>query len=125
MKFYVAARWGLREEVRDIYKKIEEGGHEITEDWTVREGVRPYSQHPKLSREYSISDVEGVRDCDVFVLLSDKAGTGIHTELGTAILSNIERDKPKIYVIGDHLDMSMFFFHSSVNRSRNIDAVLE
>lgn len=125
MKFYIASRFGLREKVRVIYQRIQQKGYQISSDWTTHKPVKPYSQNPEISKEYAVDDIQGVRDCDVFVLLSDQAGTGMYAELGAAILSNLEHGKPDIYVIGEYNDRSMFFFHPAVKRRETLDQVLD
>ncbi|MEK6830093.1 MAG: hypothetical protein AABY15_08315 [Nanoarchaeota archaeon] len=68
--------------------------------------------------------MEGARKSDVFILLTDEAGTGIHSELGGAIDHCLLFKKPIIYVVGKHLDSSMFFFHPCVKRRATIDDVI-
>lgn len=126
MKFYVAARFDMKEEVRDIYRKLEKKGHEIIADWTLHKPIQPYGEHKKLAKEYAIEDVNAVRDCDVFVLISNEGGsTGTYVELGVAIESNIANGKPKIYVIGEFNSNVLFYFHPCVNRRDSVDEVLD
>jgi len=120
MKFYIAARFALKDLVREIYRKIQERGHEVIGDWTVHKETKPYDQNLELAREYAIEDIDSARNCDCLVLVSDSAGTGMYAELGVAISSYLERGKPMIYVIGDNRARSMFFFHPSVNRKFSI-----
>ena len=102
-----------------------EKGHEITADWTSHKTIKPYEDNQEIAQEYSIEDIDGVRGSDIFILISDQAGTGMHTELGAAIISNLDKGKPKIYVIGDYTSRSMFYFHPSVNRRKSIKEVLD
>ena len=125
MKFYIVARFRLKEVVRDIHKQLQKRGHEIVADWTTHLEAKPYDENIGLARQYSIEDINGAKSCDVFIILSDEAGTNVYGELGAAIVSHLEHGKPKIYVIGDHTARSMFYFHPSVNRRRTIDEVLE
>ncbi len=125
MKVYIAARFNKKQEVRHLYSKFKKLGHEIAADWTLHKLIKPYENNVKIAREYSVEDINAVRNCDVFILLSDEAGTGMYVELGAAISSNLEHGKPKIYVVGDHISRSMFYFHPSVNRRKTIDEVLE
>ncbi len=126
MRFYVAAKWLLKDEVREIYRKIQEKGHEITEDWTKHPFIKPYDVNQELSEELSVKDMDGVRNSDVFVLLTDKDGVNMYVEFGMAIISHLHKKKPKrIYVIGNNLGRSMFFFHPSVRRRKTIEEVLE
>ncbi len=125
MKIYIAARFGKKQEVRNLYELLKERGHEITLDWTTHEFIKPFEDNQEIAEKYSVEDIEGVRNSDVFILLTDEAGTGMYVELGAAIFSNIEFGKPKIYVIGEYTSRSMFYFHPSVNRRKSIEEVLE
>ncbi|MFH1308237.1 MAG: hypothetical protein ABIH72_05270 [archaeon] len=46
-------------------------------------------------------------------------------ELGAAILSSVRFGKPLIYVVGDNLGRSIFYYHPSVKLVKNIAQVLE
>ncbi len=125
MKFYIASRTARTGEVRRIYDLLKNRGHEITVDWTLQNISRPYATNARQAREHSIQDIQGVRDSDIFVLISDRAGTGMYTELGVAISSHIDKRKPIIYIIGNHLDKSIFYFHPSINIRHKIEQVIE
>lgn len=125
MKFYVVAGFILRDEVKKLNRVIREHGHEIVHDWTEHEKLEhTFNRVSSLAKEYALLDVDGVRDSEVFVLLSGKYGVGHHTELGVAISSYLDHGKPEIYVIGNHWEESMFFFHPAVKRRKTIEEVL-
>lgn len=125
MKIYIAARFDKKEEVRGLQKLLSEKGHEITADWTLHKPIKPYNENSEIAKDYATEDVNGAKDCDVFMLLTDEAGTGMYVELGVAILSHLQSGKPKIYAVGEHISRSMFYFHPSVNRRENIGQVLK
>ena len=125
MTFYVASRFGNKEFVRKIYEILQSKGHSITADWTQHKSIKPYDQNASMCGNYAIEDIGGVKDCDVFILVSGEGGTGMHTELGVAILSHILFGKPKIYVAGEHNKNSMFYYHPSVKRMEKIEYVFE
>ncbi|MFH1500888.1 MAG: hypothetical protein ABIE22_02980 [archaeon] len=124
MKFYISAKWQLIEEVREIYKLLKEKGHEITEDWTLHNSVKPYDKDVEISKNYAIKDMQGVLNSDVYILLSDDKGIGKYVELGAAIASNILCGKPIIYVIGSLNNQSQFYLHPSINLRKNFKEVL-
>lgn len=124
MKIYIAARFNKKQEVLSLHERFQKLGHEIVADWTLHKPIKPYENNPETAREYSIEDVDAARNCDIFILMTDESGTGMYVELGAAISSNLEHEKPKIYVIGEYTSRSMFYFHPSVNRRKNIDEVL-
>lgn len=124
-RVYIASRFDRKQEVVELCKRFKKLGYEISVDWTVHEPIKPYEDNIAHARQYSIEDMRGIIGCDLFVLLTDKEGTGIYAELGAAIFSNLEHGKPKIYVVGDYLSNCMFYFHPSVNRRKTIDEVIK
>lgn len=125
MRFYIAARFGRRDEVRKIHKTLLDKGHEFLSTWVEQDQIKPYDKYPNKARKRAIKSIDAAKDCDIFVLLSDEAGTGMYVELGTAIMSNLLKGKPKIYIVGNYLNRSMFFFHPIVKRKKSIEDVLE
>lgn len=125
MKIYIAGRTTQREEVKrynDIFAKM----GLIVLDWTLNKNTKPYLEHPDLVKKYSISDLNHVRECDVFVmLLNEVPGTGQTTELGAAIISNSFHKKKRIYIVGEHLDKNMFYFHPSIVQKRTMEEVIK
>jgi len=125
MKIYIAARFDKKQEIQNLHKRLQKLGHEITDDWTLHKQAKPYNKNMDISRKYSVEGINAARNCDVFIILSDEAGTGMYVELGAAISSNLEHGKPNIYVVGGYTSRSMFYFHPSINRRKTIDEVLK
>jgi len=125
MKIYIASRFHKKEEVKKLYKLFRDKGHKISSDWTLHKRIKPYKENQEMASKYAIEDVEGVKDSDIFIMISDNTGTGLYTELGVAIASCVEFGKPKIYIIGDYKDRFMFHFHPSINLKNNIEEVLK
>ncbi len=125
MKIYIAARFGEKERVQDLYKKFQDKGHEISIDWTTHKSIKPYEDHPGLACSYSVEDINGAKNCDVFIILTDEAGTGMYVELGIAIASNLERGKPDIYAVGEFNSRCMFYFYPSIKCVNSIEDVLK
>ena len=127
MKVYIASRFPDREKVRNVMELFRKNGHEITVDWTKHKafGDKGFVENEKVAEKYAIEDIEGVRNSDVFVLLTTAdIGAGMHTELGVAILSNILFGKPRIFVVGEHLNNCLFYFHPVVERRKSVEEVL-
>jgi len=127
MKVYVASRFSNREKVKNVMELFRKRGHEITVDWTSHKdlGDRGFLGNEKVAEKYAKEDIDGVRNCDVFVLLTTAdIGAGMHTELGVAILSNILFGKPRIFVVGEHLNNCVFYFHPVVERRKSVEEVL-
>lgn len=126
MKIFVAARFGQKEEVRALYEELGKRGHKITLDWTKHKPIKPYIDNQELSARYSNEDITGVFDCDIFILLADEAGTGMHIEFGAALITSIIcGGEPRIYVVGENNARSMFYFHPSIKRVENIEKLLK
>lgn len=129
MKIYVASSTSRRSEVNGIQKELIRKGHHISFDWAnLHKGIKPYLENQKLAKQYAIEDVDGIKNCDVFIfLISETPGIGSTTELGMAIaLFELQRN-PKIYIVGkrDHLAPNMFYFHPSVIHVNSIQELLE
>lgn len=124
MKFYIAARFGKKKEVIRINKKLAKKGHESLSVWIQEANLKPYNKHSNKAQRAAIKCIDAIEKCDVFVLISDSRGTGMYLELGTAIMNKRLKGKPKIFVIGEYLNRSMFFFLPEVGLEKNIDDVL-
>jgi len=48
----------------------------------------------------------------------------MYVEIGAAIQHRIEFGKPVIYVVGNNINRSMFYFHPTVNRLKNIEDLI-
>ena len=121
---YVASRFNKRLKVKEIFSRLEKLGYSISYDWTNHKSIKPYEDNEELSRDYSIEDIKNSIQSDYFILLTSEAGTGMYVKLGSAIFSNIINGKPKIYVVGNYINRSMFYFHPAVERIKNIEDLL-
>lgn len=123
MEFYVAGRFGRKDEVREVYEKLKKAGHTVTADWTLHKPIQPYSQNQEMSASYADEDMEGVRKSDIFLMLADaEKSSGIYVELGIAMANFLAFGKPKIFVVGE--SPSMFSYHPAVNRRNSVEEVL-
>ena len=118
MKFFIAGRWTDRERVRELFTKVQLAGHSITRDWTIYEAP---DNDTKFLRECALGDLQGVRDCDLFVLLADQEFQfrGAYAELGAAITLG----KP-CYIIGGGADKCIYVTHPLVRKIKAIEEVL-
>jgi len=122
---YVASRTAIKEDVKKIYSELKKIGYSSPYDWTNHKNIKPYSENSKLAEEYAIEDINGAKKSDLFIIITDEAGTGMHTELGVAIGNYLEFNKPLIYAVGEHTNRSIFFFHPAVKRRTTIEEVLK
>ena len=128
MKIYIATRFTNKEEADRIARILEEKGHEVTVKWW--EKHKPihedgYDKHVKLAMQYAIEDLKGVKKCDVFILLTTPGiGSGMHVELGAAIILYELYGKPAIFVVGKYVNNCLFYYHPAVKRRKTIEEVL-
>jgi len=124
MKFYIGARTTHREKVKEIHNLLKEKGHEITVDWTNDPSLKPYEENLEASKKLAENHINGIMSSDVTIIISDKEGTGIYVELGTAIAQNLIKGKPHIYVIGKDISGSNFYLHPTIKHKENIQEIL-
>ncbi len=128
LKFYVAARFNRKNDIKKIRERLEALGHQLSFDWTDSESVVPYKDNEAGACQEAVKDINGVRSCDVFVLLTGNdesdVGKGLFVELGVSIASYLLIKKPKIYVIEPMNTKSVFFFHPAVIRLHCFEEVL-
>jgi len=125
MKFYIASRVKNKKLVKNIHEKLTGLGHEILSTWIDEEKIIPYENNADIAKSRAIQCIKATGKCDVFILISDESGAGMYTELGAALASSSLNNKPKIYVIGDYLNRSIFFFHPAIRKFETIKEVLE
>ena len=125
MKFYISAKWHLRDKVKEINAYLRERGHQITADWTQRAYSRDYDgQNEAQSAEFSEEEISAILSSDVFIHLSDLGGKGKYVDLGIALAGNkLQQGKPIIYVIGENASESQFYFNRSVRRKVTNDLI--
>lgn len=111
MKFYIASRTKKANQVKEINQKLKSHGHSIIFDWTKQPNLRPYDKNLKKSVSISKKSLSAIKNCDFFILLTGRAGTGMHTEFGIALAEN-----KKIFVLGKNLNTNIFFFHPNVKK---------
>lgn len=123
MKVYIASRTSEREEVKRLNTLLSQKGFEVL-DWTWHMPTKPYEEHKDIALQYSLEDVQMVKECDLFILLTtETSGSGSTTEFGMALFSYELFKKPNIYVVGSHIN-NMFFFHPGVKMVQTRDELL-
>ncbi len=128
MTIYIAASFSMKEEVRAFYKQVRERGHAITVDWTDHKPTEPKKNEADrvVAEQYAVEDVEGIRNADVFLLFTDgPVGTGRYMEFGMALVAQVEKGSPAIYVIGEANADSIFYYHPSVQQRNTLEEVLD
>ncbi len=124
LKIYVAAKFEKKSSVQYIYKKILERGHTISYDWTTHKPIKPYDKNVDIAKKYSENELEGIKNCDIFIYISEESGTTLPMEFGAALMNAKATGKPKIYVVGELNNKSPWFFNDLVIRKDTIREVL-
>ncbi len=130
MKFFISGQIEDIPAVREIMKRVTDTGHVITHDWTTSDimlsGDNKFNDLTETGRRAQ-ADIQGVLDCDVYVLCSDnqKAGKGMYVELGAALGRVQAGEDIRLYVIGGLNHSSIFYLHPVVRRVDTIEEVLE
>lgn len=106
MKFFISGKFEDKENIRKLQQAVKDLGHEITEDWTYHE----YSDKG-YPVEYAKSDIEGVKNCDVYVgrFVADYNYKGAFVEMGVALGLG-----KTVYTIGHAIDSCIFIHHPNV-----------
>lgn len=126
MNIYVAARFNEKDMVQDLYRELTGMGHKITADWTKHANVKPYNEHPEKAGAYSVEDLDGVLNSDVFIYITSlEVGAGLSAELGAALASHARTGLPKIFVVGDYAATNAFHYHPYINRVANINEAID
>ncbi len=116
MKFYISSRTKKANQTKEIIQKLKSLGHSITFNWTKQANLKPYNKNLEQSAIFSKRVISAIKNCNSFILLTDQAGAGMHTELGVAIA-----EKKKIFIIGKHSNTNVFFFHPNIKRLNSIN----
>lgn len=112
MKVYLAAPWKNRPEAQAAAAYLESKGHIITKRWWEHADVRDINDPNQTDEDrqelvqQAVEDVEGVANCDVFILLNIQYSEGKTVETGLALAYG----KP-IIVVGKNTNL----FHYLVN----------
>lgn len=125
MKFYIAARLRQKERVKLLIDQLGKLGHKSITPWLNDKNIKPYEKHASLAKKYALKCIMAIRKCDIFILLSDRSGTGMYTEFGIAILLNILFKRPQIYIIGKYFSGTIFFFHPSIKRLGGVNKLIQ
>jgi len=126
MKFFVTGRSTSYERVKQTFNTIEQAGQQVTLRWTDLPMIKPYNVNAHKAAEYSLQQIKGIEESDVFVIYAHTDGTGVFTEFGAALALSQFRGTPKIYAIGDDAVKSaaMFHYHPLVIWKDSIEDIL-
>src|SRR3989344_1379489 len=130
-RVYIASKVNLKEsEVRTLRSKLEGLGYAIIYDWTKTVVPKPFTAYSLEAHKAAEKMAKAVMRCDILIVLLAPNGLGMHIETGGALVASIilqfvaGQRRKRIFIVGEGNDRSVFYFHDSVERVPNIDAVL-
>lgn len=109
MKFYFASRFRHKAKILEISKLLESKKHKVVSSWINNPSLKPYEENEKQCRLMAKKIESEIKKSDIFVLISDRAGTDMFVELGIAISL-----KKKIYVVGKYGKRSLMHFYPEI-----------
>jgi diphthamide synthase subunit DPH2 len=122
MKWYLASRTRHKDLINQVVGILKESGHEASYEWAQLENFYPYKENKEISEKVASDALEGVIRADVFVLISDEAGTDMFVELGAALATS---ENKRIYIVGEYNNRSLMHFHPAVVQKKTIQEVFE
>ncbi len=124
MKWYFASRTRHKEKIGLLKKILEENNNSVTFDWTSTDDFNSSNNDYKRYKEISEKISKDVSNADIFVLISDPAGTDMFVELGIAINNYMNKNlQKKIYVVGKYNKRSLMHFHPSITHVNSIKEI--
>jgi len=120
MKVYLASRYKYKEKLLMLAHELMIRNYKITSSWLKTKSLKPYDQNIKESRNMAKKIERDVSQSDIFILISDRAGTDMFVELGIAIALN-----NKIYVVGKYNKRSLMHLHPKIKHVNDVDELLK
>lgn len=109
MKFYLASRYRNKEKLLKLAQLLAEGKHTVVSSWLGTGSLKPYEENRVHSRKMAAKITREVKACDVFVLLTDRAGTDMFIEFGLAVAF-----RKKVLLVGKWNKRSLMHFHPQI-----------
>ncbi len=125
MKWYFAARTKHKLILNKIIKFYLRENHKVVFDWTSLEDLEPYSKNADKSKEIASKISLAIHNTDIFVLISDPAGTDMFVELGIAIACWMQNQKLRIYITGEYNKRSLMHLHPAIIHVNNLKEVFK
>lgn len=127
MKWYFASRTKHQQKLADLSRFLEAKGEVIKSTWVyITEPLLPYHEHVEKVQKIATDDISEVLESDVFVLISDPAGTDMFAELGAALAKNTSSPRSiRIYIVGEHAKRSLMQLHPAITHLHSLKEVFE
>jgi hypothetical protein len=112
-----------KETIDKITNFLKSQNHEIVYEWSKLDSLKPYNENSNrtssIANEISLS----LKNVDIFVLITDEAGTDMFIELGIVIGRWLDNNKIKIYAVGKFNDRSLMHFHPAIKRVNKLSDI--
>lgn len=123
MNWYLASRTRHQKTITDIVNLLKSKNHHVVYEWSKLDLLQPYNENSEKSSLVANEISTALSDVEVFVLISDEAGTDMFVELGIVIRQWMENNKIKIYIVGKFNDRSLMHFHPAIKRVNKLSDV--
>lgn len=127
LKFYVASSIKNKDNVQKIFALLVDEGHQVTTDWTLTDDIPEEDRSTRRDyiRTLAKRDFEGIRESDVFLMLSEPSeGRSMYVELGVALASYEAVGRPAVFILGSRNNQSVFYFHAAVQCVGSLEEML-
>ncbi|MFA6397642.1 MAG: hypothetical protein WDK96_02230 [Candidatus Paceibacterota bacterium] len=125
MKWYFASRLYHKPKIVDITNFLTQKREVVLSDWIYEDSLAPYSKNISKVKSLTKRVVKSLLKTDIFVLISDSAGTDMFVELGVCLTKNDSVKKVKIYIVGEHGKRSLMQLHPSIIHAKNLREVFK
>lgn len=125
MNWYFASRTRHQKSIDKIIDFLKTQNQNIVFEWSKLGALSPFKENAKRSSAVAQEICQALKNVDVFVLISDEAGTDMFIELGIAIGKWLDDKQTKIYAVGKFNDRSLMHFHPAVVQVANLTEVFQ
>lgn len=123
MKWYFASRMRHKDKINKIVDFLKLQGHEIVFEWSSLDSMKPYEENLRESSLIAKNISYSLKNVDVFVLITDEAGTDMFVELGIVIGRWLDDKNIRIYAVGPFNIRSLMHFHPAIIKVDNLSDV--
>lgn len=121
MKWYFASRTRHQKALRKVVQFLEDKDEKVTSEWLHNEILDvSYVDNLEETQSFAKEITSSLLETDVFVMISDAAGTDMFIELGVCLGLG-----KKTYIVGEHSKRSLMQLHPKIKHKNTIKDVLE
>ncbi len=125
MKWYFASRTRHQNSIDNIVDFLKTQNESIVFEWSKLGVLTPFKENFEQSARIAEQISSALKEAEIFVLISDEAGTDMFIELGIALGNWLQNKKVKIYAIGKFNDRSLMHFHPAIRQVEKLSDVFK